>query len=93
MAESRLNPKAKNWNCWYTDETGKKYSTNCRVEDRHKAWSVDCGVAQINTKGKECPPELYDPIHNLSVASEKLETQGLRAWSVYNNGIYKRFLE
>lgn len=93
MAESKLNPQAKNWNCQYTNASGKKYSTSCKtVEDRAMAWSVDCGVAQINTRGKECPKELYDPAHNLSVASQKLDTQGLGAWSVYNNGSYKKYL-
>lgn len=93
MAESRLNPEAKNWNCQYVNASGKPYSTSCKtVEDRTRAWSVDCGVAQINTRGKECPEELYDPVYNLTVASQKLDSEGLRAWSVYTNGSYKKYL-
>lgn len=93
-AESGLNPVAMNWNCTYINDKGKTYSTSCKKVDRVRAWSVDCGVAQINVRGKECPQILFDPVENLRIAKvEKYDKQGLGAWSVYNNGSYKRFLD
>ena len=94
MAESHLNPVAINWNCTYLNDKGKTYSTSCKKSDRIRAWSVDCGVAQINVRGKECPKILFDPVENLRIAKvEKYDKQGLKAWSVYNNGSYLRYLD
>lgn len=94
MAESSLNPVAVNWNCTYVNDKGKTYSTSCKKPDRIRAWSVDCGVAQINFVGKECPRILFDPVENLRIAKvEKYDKQGLKAWSVYNNGSYVKYLD
>jgi hypothetical protein len=83
-AESELNPKAVNWNCWYfmptnTDPT-RKVSRPCLPGDRPKAWSVDCGLFQINIKGNECPQSLFDIDINISKAKAKYDTEGLGAW-------------
>lgn len=75
--ESGLNPNAKNWNCMY-----EGISTFCKPEDRDLAWSVDCGIAQLNFSGKECPKESFDPIWNIDRAGEKFERQGKSAWVV-----------
>jgi len=90
--ESALNPTAQNWNCYYYDENGKRYSDMCKLEDRKKAWSVDCGVAQINheTPGKlkECPAELFDYKHNIKIAHEMFSRRGFQPWVTYNEGYY-----
>ena len=101
-AESSLNTKNVNWNCHYykiviNQKTGKeenkRYSTSCKTKaERVNAWSVDCGIAQINHRGKVCPEHLFKIENNLAIAKQKLDTQGLKAWSVYTNGTYKRFL-
>lgn len=90
-AESGHNPKSMGWNCRYT-ENGKTVSKACKPEDRHKAWSVDCGVAQINTIGQTCPEELFEVEHNLTVAKKMYDTRGLNPWMAYLNGSYKKHL-
>ena len=81
------------WNCYYTREDGTRYSTICKVEDRKNAWSVDCGVAQINAHGKVCPKELFDVDHNLSVARGKyVRGNGFGAWVAFNLGKHKKYL-
>jgi hypothetical protein len=93
-AESGLRPDAKGYNCMYTAPDGTHYSTACKTEDRYRAWSVDCGIAQINVKGQECPAELMDPAYNIQKAYEwKFKnSKTFHAWSAYNNGSYKSFI-
>ena len=86
-AESGLQKDAQGWNCHYGTE-----SRACAPEDREKAWSVDCGVAQINVIGKVCPQELFDPNHNLEVARNKYEARNWRPWSAYTSKKYLAFL-
>lgn len=86
-AESSLNPRAVNYNCFY----GGK-SRSCNKEDRHLSWSVDCGIAQINKKGNVCPEELFDIQTNLNEAKKIMASQGLNAWVVYSNGTYIKYL-
>src|ERR1035437_2156717 len=50
--ESNLKLDSINYNCRYN---GK--STFCKKGDIYKAWSVDCGIAQINIKGNICPKD------------------------------------
>ena len=60
QAESRLDPEAKNWNCYYNNnetivyETRVKgsHSTACKKEHRKYAWSVDCNILQANYRGR-----------------------------------------
>lgn len=75
--ESGLKPDSKGWNCRYN---GK--SQACKVADRHLAWSVDCGVAQINVKGQECPAELIEPRHNIEHAKGMFDRRGWCPWVV-----------
>jgi len=88
-AESRLKTDSKGWNCYYNGR-----SQACRVEDRESAWSVDCGVMQINVIGKECPKELFDPTHNIEVGRKKYEGRNFTflAWSAYKNQSYLKYL-
>jgi hypothetical protein len=80
-AESGLKADAKNWNCYYNG-----VSKACRAEDRDQAWSVDCGIAQLNFSGQECPAQSFDPIWNVDRAKEKFLRQGKSAWVVtWNN--------
>lgn len=83
-AESRMVATAQNWNCHYYRTDGSRYSTSCKPEDRGKAWSVDCGVFQINMPGKVCDPALFEIEHNMKVARKIYDTQGLTAWVTYN---------
>ena len=87
MAESGLDPQAKNWNCRYG-----KISKSCKKEDRANAWSVDCGIMQLNFKGLHCPSWSYDLNKNIEKAVEKYHIEGLGAWVVYKNGMYKKYL-
>ena len=86
-AESGLNPQAKGYNCFYE---GK--SKACKIEDRPNAWSVDCGISQINTRGTICPAKLLDVEYNLLQAKKKLDTEGLGAWVVYTQGKHLKYL-
>jgi hypothetical protein len=92
-AESGHDPRSMNWNCRYTNERKETVSKACKPEDRDKAWSVDCGLAQINTVGKDCPEELFDPEHNLTVAKKMYDARGLNPWMAYLNGSFKKYLE
>ena len=93
MAESSLNENAKNYNCHYYNEDGIRCSASCTKADRVRAWSVDCGISQINVRGTTCPDELLDPAINIARAREKYDTEGLGAWVVYKTGKYKRYLK
>lgn len=90
-AESHLNPKAINWNCEYVNNQGKTYSTSCKKEDRSKAWSVDCGIAQLNVHGQICPETLLNAQENIIAAKDKYDKQGLGAWVMYSNNVYKKY--
>lgn len=85
-AESGLNPMAVNWNCYYGD-----VSRACDEWDRYRAWSVDCGVAQLNISGRECPRELFDPQINIQKAKEKFDRQGRGAWVAFKNDAYLQY--
>lgn len=82
-----LKLDAKNYNCIYN---GK--STFCKKGDEAKAWSVDCGIAQVNIRGKVCPPELLTLEGNMKAVEKIYKQQGLNAWVSYKNGKYKQFL-
>jgi hypothetical protein len=85
-AESGLQAGNKNYNCRYD---GK--SRACKPDDRKSAWSVDCGILQINVMGTICPVELFDIEYNLNAGKGKLERQGFKAWSVYKNKSYLQY--
>lgn len=94
VAESMMyQDKAMNYNCEYVRENGTKYSTSCKKKDRHLAWSVDCGIFQINTRGQICPEYLFNEKANIKKAKEIYDQQGLRAWVAWKNGSYKKYLD
>lgn len=78
---------AVNYNCHYGGR-----STFCKKGDEHKAWSVDCGLAQVNVKGQVCPKRLLTLEGNMEAVEKIYKEQGLRAWVSYTNGAYKKFL-
>ncbi|MBX4187522.1 MAG: LysM domain-containing protein [Candidatus Doudnabacteria bacterium] len=90
-SESTFNLKAQNWNCVYRTSSGKSVSTSCRNNDRHKAWSIDCGLMQINVRGTlTCPEELWTLEGNLQAAKELRDNRGnFKDWVVYKSGTYK----
>lgn len=93
MHESGLVLDKQGYNCHYYNKDGIRYSTSCKtIEDRANAWSVDCGLTQINVKGKVCPSELFTLEGNMAEAKKKYKTQGLKAWASYTSGRYKKFL-
>ena len=92
--ESKLDLDAKHYNCFYiSSKTGKRYSTTCKKKDIAKAWSVDCGIAQVNVKGKVCPKNLMTLEGNMGAVEKIYKEQGLRAWVSYTTGRYKRFMK
>jgi len=85
-AESRLKNDAINYNC-------EGYPNGiCPKGLEHKAWSVDCGIAQINTLGKTCPKELFDPEVNIKKAKEMHSKRGFQPWYTFKDGVYKKYL-
>ncbi len=96
LHESGNNLRAMNWNCWYyrtgSDGIVRRYSTFCKKPDRPKAWSVDCGIAQINVRGRYCPEHLFTLEGNMGAVEKIYKTQGLNAWVSYKTGAYKKFL-
>lgn len=86
-AESGHRSDAMGWNCYYNGQ-----SKACLPQDRNQAWSVDCGVAQINVIGKVCPEELFDPENNLNVAKKMYESRGLSPWVAWVSGAFKKHL-
>lgn len=87
-AESGLNPRQTGWNCRYGDK-----SLPCKPQDRAKAWSVDCGLAQINMPGfKSCPDYTFDPNWNLNAARKKYNASGWNPWMAWQNDKHTTFL-
>lgn len=82
-SESGLNPDAKGWNCRYGNR-----STSCKVEDREKAWSVDCSIFQINVIGHECPEHLMDVTENIKIAKQMYNSRGFQPWVGFWNKQY-----
>lgn len=91
-AESGLRVDAQGWNCYYYDKRGKRYSAACEKADRPNAWSVDCGVAQLNFPGTECPAEAFNADWNIKQAKEKYDHRGWQPWVAHANGRYLAFL-
>lgn len=85
--ESGLKLDAINYNCRYN---GK--SKSCKKKDRNEAWSVDCGIAQINVKGKYCPASYMTLEGNMEQVEKIYKEQGLDAWVAYSSGKYKKYL-
>lgn len=104
--ESGLDPNAKGWNCYYHKTTGEvltsdeaaktpknlRESKSCKEEHRKFAWSVDCGVWQINSLTKECPEHLMDAEVNIAIAKEMQSKRGWSPWVAYWNGQYKNHM-
>lgn len=97
-AESHFNPRAMGWNCKYSEynkETKKveQISTHCKANDRSKAWSVDCGLMQINVYGQVCPEEYFDIPFNLKLAVGKYKGRGNTwgAWSAFTSSAYLQY--
>lgn len=86
-AESGLNEKAKGYNCRYNG-----ISQSCKNGDEGKAWSVDCGIMQVNTQGQDCPNELMEIKGNLKVAKEIKEQGGWKRWWTYRTNKHLAFL-
>lgn len=85
--ESGLKLNAINYNCRYD---GK--SKSCKKGDISKAWSVDCGIAQVNVKGKYCPESYLTLEGNMQQVEKIYKEQGLDAWVAYKTKAYLRYL-
>ena len=85
--ESNNDIDSINYNCRYDG-----ISTFCKKGDEKKAWSVDCGVDQINVRGQVCPPQLLTEMGSIPYIEKIYKEQGLKAWVSYNNKKYKDFL-
>lgn len=91
-SESGLRSTAMGWNCHYYDAQGKRYSKACNPEDRPKAWSVDCGVMQINHLGKTCPSHLFNPDENIRIGRDMFKNRGFSPWVAFTKGLYLKYL-
>ena len=63
--------------------------------DNNVVDSTDVGLFQINSKawpGLHDKYNLFNPSENLAAAREVYNTQGLGAWSAYNNKTYEKYL-
>jgi hypothetical protein len=85
--ESNNDVDSINYNCRYNG-----ISTFCKKGDEKKAWSVDCGVAQINVKGQVCPSQLLTKEGSIPYIEKIYKEQGIRAWISFQNKGYKKFL-
>lgn len=93
-AESGLNPLAKGWNCHYYRDDGSQYSAACEIQDRENAWSVDCGVTQMNVAGKECPAEYLDARWNIEKSHMwKYTPRGWQPWVAEKTGRWLQFMK
>lgn len=63
--------------------------TACKKKDREVAFSSDGGVFQINNP----KPEHLEIKENIQEAKNKLDKQGLKAWTAHNTGHYKSKLK
>ncbi len=54
--------------------------------------STDTGLLQINSIHGIDAATLLDPAVNIQAAYRIYQSQGINAWSVYNNGKYKEYL-
>lgn len=100
--ESGLDPRSQGWNCYYNRITGgvltyeqaqkltnkQRYSTSCEESDRKVAWSVDCGIFQLNVIGTVCPENYFNPVENIEMAYLKYKARHFQPWVAYNNGQY-----
>lgn len=85
--ESNLQLNSINYNCIYNG-----HSTFCKRQDRINAHSVDCGIGQINQKGKVCPKALLTLEGNMKAVEKVYKEQGLNAWVSYKNKAYLKYL-
>ena len=66
------------------------------VNDKNRNGSIDRGLFQINSvhQGNPWyPSNPFDPLQSAKAAYAIYKSQGLSAWSVYNSGAYKQFLQ
>lgn len=101
LAESKLDPHAMNYNCYYKGHwEGKKpvitggvqtksgkgiISWSCKKGDEKYAHSKDGGLFQINKPTKD----QLSVEGNLEEARRRYEAQGKNAWTAYKLGTYK----
>lgn len=96
--ESRLKKNIVGYNCYYL--SGKVSSvrlegyksTSCKKSDISYAWSVDCGIAQINHKGKVCPAWTFDAEKNIQHAHKMYLKRGFSPWYSYKSKAYMAYL-
>ena len=76
-----------------------KAESNCNPNAVGDTWEIggvtapSCGLMQVRTlKGRPSCEQLKDPATNVATAYKIYQGQGLKAWSVYNNGKYKKHL-
>ena len=81
MAESGGNPRAHN---------------AVPPDNSYGLWQINMlgsmGAARRKEFGITSNEQLYDPVINAKAASRILKSQGLKAWSTYTNGAYKKFM-
>lgn len=58
----------------------------------NKDGTVDIGLLQINSIHGYTKAHMLNPHENIKAGYRIWRTQGYKAWSVYNNGAYAKFL-
>lgn len=66
---------------------------NTTITNRNSNGSIDTGVWQINSVHGTSVEDLKDPVVNAQMAGRIKAEQGWTAWSAYDNGRYRQFLE
>lgn len=77
--ESGYKHTAVNYNCTY-EKNGAIISTSCSPQDRGRAWSVDCGVFQLNFHGQICPAWTMEYRKNIDHAYGMYVRRGFQPW-------------
>ena len=81
--ESSYNPRAHNPNAYTGDNSYGLFQINMLGA---------MGPERRRQFGIESNEQLFDPVTNVRAAKEIYDSQGLGAWSVYNNNAYQNFL-
>lgn len=95
-AESNLQEKAINWNCYYNDDMSIVYETRvkgshgaaCKKEHRKYSFGVDCFILQAHYPGrKSCPKDVTLDQH-LEEMAELTKKRSFQPWVTFNRGLH-----
>ena len=97
--ESSLRNDAKNYNCFYvgdivySERVKNARSKSCKHGHEKYAYSVDCGITQVNFKGQSCPDYSLTLDWSLDKMAEMHKERGFNPWVAYTSKAYLQYLE